>query len=306
MKKEHLAGLSLKGGRNGPLYLCLMEYFPDQNRTFVSSFKELKETRENNKEEALIELIEKLGIKKLVIDCPITRPFCFDCQLDCPGEVNCPVKEVQFCRQRVEDFLAQDQLKVVSERKQYELKRIASDLGEEPSELIGRSLRRRFKKGFSPYWHRPIDLWVWENYYNEMLKFFNYTYDSFGQVSLMSWSYFNYLKKVLPPDLKLYEGHPFIALIELLRAGVIVPRDLKNFSQSDAPHESRELILNAIEHKLNFFVYENDVETLLKRPRAFESFLLTLIGRCHYQNRTRFLPEWSDGATTNFVVPEFV
>ena len=60
---------------------------------------------------------------------------------------------------------------------------------------LDKSFRRKLKNGYAPYWNRPIDFFVWSNFYTPLMKLFNYSFDSFGRSSLMLNYKFTYLKK---------------------------------------------------------------------------------------------------------------
>ena len=53
------------------------------------------------------------------------------------------------------------------------------------------------------------------------------------------------------------------------------------------------------------YFYDNDLELLVKNPRAFDSFLLAIAGQNNLMNKSHELPEWSYPDETKFIIPKF-
>lgn len=309
---KNIVGLSMKGGRKDLFYFCLLEYFPEQKRWFLKSLRRIKDKEDTPGDESIRSWMEDYHIKTMILDFPITNTSCQDCLLDCPGSANCPVESVVKSREKIEEILKLDRVYRETRPKDYEFARNLDDMVDysrdltksDPEEhLISRSFKRRLKKGFVPYWNRAIDLWVWCRYYDLMLDLFNVSYDSFGQSSLMIQSRFAYLKKHFPRHVKLYESNEYIVLIELLKAGLINQRDLKNLYDIEEGLGIRLKLLKKIESDLGVFIYDHDLETLVQNPRAFSSFLMALSGRSHHLDRTYDYPEWVDDEENPFIAP---
>jgi hypothetical protein len=64
-------------------------------------------------------------------------------------------------------------------------------------------------------------------------------------------------------------------------------------------------IIKAVEKKLNIFIYDHDLELLIKNPKAFDSFLLALVGERLITKKTVPLPSWALAQNVSFVVPDF-
>lgn len=305
MDIKNVASLSMKGGRNDNFYLCLLEHFPENGRWFLKSLLPVKEEEVSSTDEAVTNWLQNYDIKKLVVDFPLSNPA---------SESGDPVKSVKIVQDQIADILACD-LKLQKENpKRYEQERNKADeivfnkdifSKETTAHLLSRSFKRRLKKGFLTYWNRTLDFWIWQYYYDQILQLFNTSFDSFGNTSLMIMYRFNFLKKSFPSDLELYESDEHIILVELLRSKIILKKDLDLLSDVEIGFEARLDFIKKIEHNLNIFIYDHDLEILAKTPRAFDSFLLALAGQNILQKKNRSLPDWTLPEETHFIVPDF-
>ena len=250
----------------------------------------------------------------MVLDTPLSNPACHKCKLDCPGVEKCPEESVTQVKSLVTKVIAEDEKLRDEHPKTYEIQRNQADEYDHTRDILGkdsthhilsRPFKRRLKKPYLPYWNRPIDVWMWFSYYDQMLELFNITYDSFGNSSLMIQSRLSYLKRHFPKDLSLYESHTAMILIELLKSKIIYQRDILHLTDLDWAIESRLDILKRIEKKLNIFIYDHDLELLCKNSRAFDSFLLALAGKIMIDKKNEKLPTWPGLSDANFLVPHF-
>lgn len=320
--KKNIAGISMKGGRRDNFFLCLIEYYDDQKRWFLKSLVKVKDVSTNENivdndsisgDEIIKSWINEHQLHHLVVDIPLSYPS-FRVDLRTARSKDANVSSVKVVQQKIRELLDEDLKSQKKNPKGYELQRVEEEmfdakkcLFERPSHqhLLSRSFKRRLKKGFLPYWNRPLDLWVWMHYYDLMLELFNVSFDSFGNTSLMNLFRFDYLRGQLDSDLQLYEGNFHILLIELLRAKIISIKDVHHLSDLDLCGPARMDIIKKIETKLGIFIYDHDLEILVKNPRAFESFAMAVIGRnIHYQQIVQ-LPDWACADEAAFCVPSF-
>jgi hypothetical protein len=312
--KKNIVGLSMKGGKRDQFFFCLLEYFPDEKRWFLKSLLQVKDEEGLSGDEAIRSWIETYEVSQLVLDIPLSEAACATCLLDCPGAQHCPEPTVSEVRKRMQDILEGDEKLHKNNPKKYEQDRNRDDLYDygrnilhesADSYILSRPFKRRLKKGFMPYWNRSLDFYVWSHYYNQLLELFNLSFDSFGTTSTMVQSRFNYLQRHFPRGLKLSEARGQIILIELLRAGIILRRDLINMSDIECGIEARLDIIKRIEKGLNLFIYDHDLELLVRNPRAFDSFLLAIAGQNNLLGKTTDLPEWCQPEENNFIIPQF-
>ena len=234
---------------------------------------------------------------------------------NCTGAHACPRREVIEVRSEMEKLLDEDAEFERCNPKKYEQDRVASleldyskDLtNKNPDEhMLSRSFKRKLRKGFVPYWHRPLDVWIWKNYYDQLLEVFKMSYDSFGNVSVMLLARLKYLVRHLPRDLKMYESSIEICLIELYRARIIKKTTMYQLLDLELAPAAREMIVQQIEQNMDIFIYENDLDTITKNGQAFDSFILSVVGQRMLMNGLREIPDWGTSDGANFIVPSFL
>lgn len=311
---RNIGSLSMKGGRNDNFYFCLIEYFPDSKRWFLKSLLPVKEEEAADSNEAIRSWITNFDIKQLVVDFPLSKPASESSDYDENGKLQCADNSLEIVQDKIKTLLEEDQRLVNENPKRYEQERNKADeivynrdvfSKETAHHLLSRSFKRRLKKGFLPYWNRTLDFWVWKYYYDQILELFNTSFDSFGNVSLMILFRFNYIKRQFPKDLEFFEANEQIILVELLRAKIIMKKDISLLNDVDIGIEARLDTIKKIESKLDIFIYNHDLEILVKNPRAFDSFLLALAGQNVLQQKNMKLPDWTKPEDTKFIIPNF-
>ena len=314
MEIKNIGSLSMKGGRNDNFFFCLIEYYSDSGRWFLKSLLPVKDEEALDNDEAIRAWIHNFDVKQLVVDFPLSKPACERCEIECPGAMNCPEDGISLVKEKIRDLLNEDQKLINQNPKRYEQERNKADevvynrdifSKETAHHLLSRSFKRKLKKGFLPYWNRTLDFWVWKYYYDQILETFNTSFDSFGNVSLMILSRFSYIKRHFPKTLELFEANEQIILIELLRSKIILRKDIDLISDIDLGIEARLDLIKKIESKLDIFIYNHDLEILVKNPRAFDSFILALAGQNVLQKKNRELPDWTRPEETKFIIPNF-
>ncbi len=311
---KSIAGMSLGGGRKENFFFCLLEFYEDKDRWFLTTLKQVKDEQKLDSDDAIMSWVENYSLKQLIVDFPLTKPPCESCDLQCPGTESCHHPVVKKIRDQIEDLIAEDTRLREENPKRYEQNRNKDDevsysksvLEKETHDhILSKSFKRRLKKGFIPYWNRPIDFWVWKHYYDQILKSFNISFDSYGSVSIMLLNRFHYLLRHLPSDLSLYESNTCIILLELYRAGVINKKHLIELDDINIAPLARIQVAKEIEKKLNVFIYEKDLELIAKNPKAFDSFLLATSGKRLIMNSTKKIPDFGEKDASKFVVPLF-
>ncbi|MES2529211.1 MAG: hypothetical protein V4598_19145 [Bdellovibrionota bacterium] len=312
---KNVAGMSLGGGRRENFFFSLLEYFPEKKRWFLTSLHQVKDEDIRDRDEIIAAWITQYGLTQLVVDFPLSKPPCEkSCLTDCKGANVCPRECVVEVRAEMEQLLEEDARLHQENPKKYEQDRITASevdysknlLKKNTDEhMLSRSFKRKLRKGFTPYWHRPIDFWVWKNYYDQLLEVFKISYESFGNVSVMLLAKLNYLVRHLPKDLTMYESNVQICLIELYRAKVVSKSTLFQLFDMDLAPQAREQIVHNIEVHMGIFIYENDLETIMKNTHAFDSFMLSVVGQRMLMNELRNVPVWGNADGGNFIVPTF-
>ncbi len=303
LEKKRLAGLGVGSGKKDSFFFCVLEHFPEEGRWFLKTCQQLKEFQYPETEDSLLSWSKDFDLKTVVVDFALTMPPCYSCELDCPGSFNCPVPEVVEARSELDKLLKKDSDLLEKNPKKYEQDRHALETGklENHDSILSKSFKRKLKKGFIPYWNRPLDLKVWRAYYDDLLQFFNSSFDSFGNENLIQILRFKYLKRHFDPKLNLYESNYYLCLLELLKKKIILKKNLIDMQSIETAVLGRMDILKQVEEKLDVFMYENDREVMIKNPRAFQSFILTLSGRCLLEDS----PSVFLNSEKNFFIPQF-
>ncbi|MGB0453250.1 MAG: hypothetical protein ACPGJV_06005 [Bacteriovoracaceae bacterium] len=314
MKSQCAAGLSLKGGKRDQFFFSVLEYYPEKKRWFLSSLLQVKDDPENKDGDEVIQnWIQEHKVQNLVVDVPLSPPPMLELDLGWPKPTGKEEDFLKLVQDEIQELLEYDALKQKEHPKEYERARNLDDeivysknlfSKSSTDHILSRPFKRRLKKGFLPYWNRTLDFWVWCHYYDQMLKLFNVSFDSFGSTNLMALFRFNHLKKNFPAETNLYEASTDLLLIELLRSKIIHKKDLLNLNDMDLGPEAKLNILMQIEKQLGIFIYDHDLELLVKNPRAFESFLLNLAGKLFQSGEAKTLPKWTMPEEARFIVPE--
>lgn len=312
-KTQSIAGMSLGGGKKENFFFCLFEFFEDQDRWFLTSLKQVKDEVDLDRDEVITSWINDYSLKRLVVDFPLTKPICESCSLECPGVLVCHHPVVKTVRSHMDTLLVEDLDLKDENPKKYEQSREKSNQlskkrvikTEEGDELLSKSFKRKLKKGFLPYWNRPVDFWIWKNYYDEILNYFSISYDSFGNVSLMLMNRFKYLLKHFPSELALYESNTYMILIELLKANIVLKKDIDNLSDMEEAPLARVKITKCIEKKLGIFIYSKDLEYIAQNTKAFDSFLLAVSGHNLVLKKNKAVDSFGEQSKVNLIAPDF-
>ena len=300
--KDKIVGLSVKGGK-GSLFCCLLEFFPNEKRWFLHSLVNMND-RDG---ETMSDWIKDHNPHKIVVDFPLSVPACQRCELVCPGVDRCPQEEIKEVRLRIEQLLGEDEKMAKEHPGEYErCRKQESEFFKNPCEFqLSRSFKRRLHKGVVPYLNRAVDFWIWSYYYDQLLKLFNISYDSFGGASVSAYFRFSYLRRHLSSCLELFEGSVALYLIEFFRAGIIAKEEIKELLDLEGAILARLHIIEGVERELGVFIYQKDLDVLLKNSRAFDSFVLALGGLCIHEKNVRKLPAWTRPAETKMAIPFF-
>lgn len=312
---KNVAGMSLGGGRKENFFFSLLEYYPEKKRWFLKSLHQVKDEEIRDRDEIITSWVEAYGLTQLVVDFPLSRPPCEEsCLSSCSSAKECPRESVITVREEMQKLLDEDSHLHTRNPKKYEQDRVTSlevDYSKNllkkntDEHMLSRSFKRKLRKGFTPYWHRPIDFWVWKNYYDQLLEVFKISYESFGNVSVMLLARFSYLLRHLPKNLTMYESNVPICLLELYRARIVSKSLLLQLFDIELASVAREQIIINIEKHMGIFIYENDLDTIMKNSQAFESFILSVVGQRMLMNGLREIPDWGNSDGGNFIVPDF-
>ena len=313
IRTEKIGGIFLSGGKTGGYFGVILElYQADDSRWVVKSLFDSQKVAPQKKEEEFINWILNSQCQRFVTDIPPSKSFCERCEVICPGEQGCSDPSVKKIKKIIEDLLGSDLLHSSVRPKDYERKREAiksydhkrdwrSEITDMPP--LSPSFKRKLKNNFLPYWHRSIDLYIWINFHDNLLKVLNYSFDSFGHTSLMIIKRFEYLKNILGNSIGFYESNTNVVLLQLLKSKIISRGHLNGmrFLDETTIDDKKSLIRN-LEKNLNLFAYESDILDLILGPKMINAFLLALSGCSKIQGMSEELPDWCE---EDFIIPNF-
>ncbi len=312
--KFRVAGISLKSGKKESLSICVFDYFSGSDRWFLKELKQITGEAAELEDE-LIEQLREFNPDSLIVDIPIVMPLCHSCTLNCPGLKNCPVSETRTISTIISDLLENDQKLHLTHPKNYERGRVDMELfdyarnlfaKETIEPLLSRTFKRKLRKGFIPYKHRPVDFWVWCRYHDLFLEVFKTSYESIGQISQVGQQRFFYLQRHLPTKTNVYETSPYFLCLELFRKKLVAKYDLEKLSDLDFVTNARNKVLEAVIDTFDLFIYDHDWETLLKDARSFDAFLLAATGITKHLKQTENAPDWCGKSGECFLIPGLV
>jgi hypothetical protein len=237
-KRHHFAGVALAGGKSDKTCVAFVEYYPDQNKIFLSELTDkIKTEGEISSDHYLIEALDKsrYDLKFIGFNAPLTTPECLRCKLKCPGLEKCQQPEVQWMwehyRQQVKKKKNHKLFTPYTERcvEQY----IASDL-EEPF-----AIQHALGANQAPLWARAQYL----------------------------------LKRLHAPAIEVF---PKLSLWRIGLSLDIQKSHLRFHKHQVGGDEARFAILKELVRREIAFLYEQDVRLMVDSANAFDAFICAI------------------------------
>jgi len=246
-KKSHYKsyqyyGISLGGGKGDKTCLSILEYFPDEDKLFLSDlFPNIKQKQNHSSDSQLLDLIEqhKKNLKLVGVDTPLTLPPCTNCRLKCPGHEKCSVPEVRWMWAR------------------YLRKSKGMD-------------KKRPNRMFTPYTERCTEQYLQDQIDTELA-----TDHVLGANRAPLTMRSRYIKKRLQ-KVKLKEVQTRIAFFRLGKELGLRKTLRKGYRQMVKGEEARLLFLEKMSDNDLCFFYHRDFQAMVKDLNAFDSFLTAL------------------------------
>jgi len=294
-----IAGASLTTGKWEDAYFCALHFYPEQKRWAVKSLHTFQQN----------DFLQGPPLQSMVVDLPLSVGLCPE-----HGHALSP-KSASEIQQKLSRLLDEDAIFAKTHPKKYEQERKRDELIDFKKHLLDAkpttaqlsvTFKRKLKKGFIPYLHRPIDAWVWLHYFDAMAKVFNVTFDSYGHASVPLLQRFAFLRGQLSSDCSFFETSIWILILELYRADLLSKKQLLYERKGEDAIRFRSHVIETLEANLGLFIYDQDLTTLVKQPRAFASFLLATAGLRRHQGDLYEIPKWALEQSDQFFVPHFM
>jgi len=247
-KFHRFIGISLGGGKTDKTCLSTLEFYPGQNKIFLSRlFDKIHTQGELSADAQIHKLITQCPppVESVTFDVPLQLPKCLICVHKCPGYEQCEEPEIQWMWKH---YRAQAKKK-------------------SPPRL------------FTPYTERCV-----EQYLQTELEEPFHLQHALGANLAPLTARAQYIIRRL--DLPVVEAFPKLSLWRIGNALNIGKSHLRFHRHWEGGLSSRQVVLNKMMDKNLAFIYDQDVKTLIESPQAFDSFicaitgLLSFLGHC--------------------------
>ena len=246
-------GLSLAGGKSDKACLAVMEYYPNNNKLFLTRlYEKIKSEDEVSGDLKIHELIRQYekDLKYLAVDTPWVLPACTTCTLKCPGYENCKEPHIQW---------------MWNHHKKY-------------------NSVKKPKKLFTPYTQRCVEF-----YFSTELeeKFDLHHALGANTAPLLARSLF--IQKRL--DIPMLEVFPKLSVWRMGNSLGLMKSTLRDHRAAFGGDESRALFIQALNEKNLAFIYHQDSKSMVENSHAFDAFLCALTAYLKYKNQTVSTPK---------------
>lgn len=335
-----LAVLNFSSGKKEGHFLSYIDYFEKQKRWFFRGLVNLRSSSSDDKrDDIIIESITHKKPSLIIFNTSLSGPFCESCEKNCSSFTQCHSSAYQKVIHTQHEILKEDQLlyqkhpktyeriKVdkeemtnLSERDYYalfsdysfqanpglfsnEVKRACSFFQGDFSDqiIIGKYFKNRLKKTLRPYWSKEVDFEIASRFEESLQYYFNQSFDSYAQTSLMNLKRTNHLLSRLKHlKIETRQTDFRLILIEMLRNSILDPKTVKMLNDFDSAGLARLKVLKEIESNLSLFTYYDDHESIVKSKRAFENYIMSF-SAIHFFRKEQFYDHEGD----QFTYPTF-
>lgn len=239
--------MALGGGKSDKTAVAIVEYYPDQNKIFLSELTDkVKGEGEISADAKLIELLKasRYHLHTIGLNAPLSTPICVQCKLKCPGYENCDEEEIQW----MWDYY----------RKQAALK--------------------KNHKLFTPYTERCIEQYI----ATELEEPFTIQH-ALGANQAPLWARAKYLRRLI--DVPAIEVFPKLSLWRIGRSLNIQKSYLRHHKHQIGGDEARMAILKELVRREIAFLYEQDVRLMIESSYAFDAFICALTAVLCYKGQ---------------------
>lgn len=257
---HHFAGISLAGGKTDKTCLALIEFYPSQNKIFLSRlFERIKTENEVSADLQLHRLLTETPgkLEAVAFDVPLQLPKCVRCQLSCPGYENCGQSEIQWMWKKYRDL----------------------------------NLKKKPKKLFTPYTERCIETFL----ATSLEETFHLSH-ALGSNAAPLTARAHFIRRRL--KVETLEVFPKLSVWRIGRNLGVSRSHLLFHKHAVSGGESRKIFLQKLMERNLTFLYAEDVRHLVENNQAFESFIaaftavLSFRGDC--EPRPRDFPKGED------------
>jgi hypothetical protein len=250
-KVHRFIGIALGGGKTDKTCLSVIEFFPSQNKIFLSRlFDRIKTEGEVSADFQIQSLIDQIPgpVESVSFDVPITLPHCLRCELKCPGMENCTQPTMEWMW------------------KNY------------------RNKKSKPKKLFTPYTERCVEQYI-EAEFEEKFHIQHALGSNLAPLTARA----QYLIRRL--SLPVLEVFPKVSLWRIGLSLHVARSVLRSHRHWESGEASRLSMLTRMTDRNLTFIYDQDVKILTENAHAFDSFLCALTGWLAFQGMCEARPK---------------
>jgi hypothetical protein len=239
LRRLHFVGVSVAGGKTDKATLAFVEYYPEQNKIFLSQIVEkLKSEGDVSGDLQIVESIESHSqpIEMVAFNAPLTLPKCLRCVLRCPGFEVCTETSIQWMWKQYRE-------KIKPENNKSRL--------------------------FTPYTERCAEMYLTAEFEEDFQ-----IQHALGANMAPLFARASFLGRRV--SAKKIEVNPKVSLWRIGQSLNIQKSYLKFHRHSVDGEEARTAILMALVKKDIAFLYEQDVRLMVNNPHAFDAFVCAL------------------------------
>ncbi len=253
LKVHHFVGVSLGGGKTDKTCVALVDYYPEQNKIFLSRLFEKIETEGELSSDLLLhKIISKLPskVESIAFDVPLHLPKCMRCTLKCPGYEVCKEPEILWLWKHY--------------RK--------------------RNSKQRPKKLFTPYTERCVEFYM----QTELEEVFHPEHALGANLAPLTSRAHYITRRLQVPVLEVYAK---LALWRMGMSLGLQKSHLRFHRHAFGGKESRKIILEKLIEKNIAFLYVQDVRAMTENTHSFEAFLCALTAVLSFKKMTEPRPK---------------
>ena len=252
LKVYAFKGVALAGGKTDKTCIANVDYYPEQDKIFLSLLEEgIKSTVKGTSDALVLDSLTK-GKKKpqlIGMNAPLRLPKCMRCRLRCPGYENCRESEILWLW------------------KHYK----------------ARNSKKRPRKFFTPYTERCSEFYI----ANELEEKFHPPHALGTNLAPLTARAHYLQRRIKAPIIEVY---PKLSLWRIGRSLGIQKSYLRFHKHSIEGDDSRMSILERLIERDIAFVYEQDRRSMVENNQAFEAFLCALTAVLKFRGQVEKRP----------------
>lgn len=246
-------GVSLAGGKSDKACVAVLEYYPDNQKVFLSRlYEKIKSEEEVSGDLKIHELINQQDkkLKYVAFDTALDLPQCLNCKLKCPGYENCKEPHITWMWKHYKET----------------------------------SKKKKPKKLFTPYTERAVEM-----YFQTELESPFHLHHAMGANSAPLLARALFIKRRL--SCEVIEVYPKLTMHRLGESLGLMKSTLQDHRAAFGGDESREKFIQALNEKDIAFIYHQDAKSMVENSHSFEAFLCGLTAFLKYLDQTEHRPK---------------